>query len=189
MSSKDSVIKFIEYNMSKCVNSQYINKDKYNFINSIDFDFCRLCYMDTADIFKLYYSCFSNTDFNIVCNKFDFLREYLNRIKPEHFLILNDIYNFFYDIILNGNPREFYMEEDSYENMLKKFNTFTYPAKIKKFIMDTFKDGEVINFNAYNGFLNLCNSLNKITIIGSISFLIEIGTFGITGNESPSRKK
>lgn len=189
MSNKDSVIKFIEYNISKCSNSQYMDKDKYDFLNSIDFDFCRLCYMDTADIFKLYYSCFSNTAFNVVSNKFEFLREYLNRIKPEHFMILNDIYDFFYNIIMSGNPRDFYMEEDTYENMLSKFNAFTYPSKIKKFIIDTFKDGEKINFNAYNGFLNLCNSLNKITIVGSISYLIELGTFGITSNETPSRKK
>ena len=189
MSNKDNVIKFIEYNISKCVNSQYIDKDKYDFLNSIDFDYCNLCYMETADIFKLYYSCFSNTSFKVVSSKFEFLKDYLNRIKPEHFLILNEIYNFFYDILLNGNPRDFYMEEDTYQNMLLKFNTFPYPTTIKKFIVNTFKDGETINFNAYNGFLNLCNSLNKITIIGSISFLIEIGTLGITGNETSSRKK
>ena len=189
MSKKDNVIKFIDYNISKCSESQYIDKDKYEFLNSIDFDYCSLCQLNMTDIFKLYYSCFSNTSFEVVSSKFDFLSKYLNRIKSENFMELSDIYDFFYRIIMTSDPRNFYMEKDTYENMLSKFNSFPYPAKLKKFIIDIFKDGEIINFNAYNGFLNLCNTMNKITIVGSISYLIEIATYGISINEEKTRKK
>ena len=172
MSRRENLIKVIETHISKYSNTEYIDKDKYDFLNSIDFNYYSLCNLNTTDIFKVYYSCFSNTSFKVVSNKFDFLSEYLNRIKPEHFLELNDIYDFFYKVIMTSDPREFYMEEDSYENMLSKFNTFKFPMNIRKFIVDIFKDEDIINFNAYNGFINLCNSLNKLTIVGSISYLI-----------------
>lgn len=189
MSSRDRVIKFIEYNISKYTNAQYLEIEKYDFLDSINFDYCALSFLNTSDIFKLYYTCFSNTSYQIISSNFEFLKKNLNRIKPKHFMILNDIYEFFKEIIKNGNPRDFYIEEDTYSNMLSKFNTFSYPVKLKKFFIDIFKNGEKIDFNAYNGFLNLCNSLNKISIIGSISFFIELGTIGITGNETPDRKK
>lgn len=189
MSRKENIIKTIESHISMYTNTEYINKNKFEFLNTLDFDYNNLSHLNMTDIFKVYYSCFSNTSFDIICNKFDFLSEYLNRIKPKHFIELNNIYNFFNEILICGNPRDFYMEQDTYENMLTKFNTFKYPDNIKKFIIDIFNDEEKINFNAYNGFLNLCNSLNKITIIGSISFLIEIATYEINGDETPSRKK
>lgn len=189
MSNKDKLIKFINYYINKYSSTEYINKDKYNFLNSIDFNYYNLCKLKITDIFKLYYSCFSNTSFEIITNKFDFLSNYLNRIKPTHFLELNDIYDFFYEIITTSDPRKFYIEQDTYENMLLKFNTFPYPPNIKKFIIDIFSDEDEINFNAYNGFLNLCNSINKLNIVGSISYLIEIATYEITGNETPDRKK
>lgn len=189
MSRKENIIKVIESHISMYRETEYINKNKYEFLNTLDFDYYNLSHLNMTDIFKLYYSCFSNTSFDIICNKFDFLSEYLNRIKPKHFIKLNEIYNFFNEILICGDPYEFYMEQDTYENMLTKFNTFKYPDNIKKFIIDIFSDEEKINFNAYNGFLNLCNSLNKITIIGSISFLIEIATYEIDGNETPIMKK
>lgn len=183
-------IKVVDFYIKKYNNLKFEKEDRLSFLNEFKFHFYHLSKLSTSKIFKIYYTCFSRLSMPLIHTRIDFISEYLDRIKPENFLDLNEVYNFFYNCLMSNKIKDCYIKQDDYENMLKQFNSMGFEKELELFLKETFrKKDNTIDFNAYNGFLNLCNEPNKLTFISSISNLIELGDFELREDELKNAEK
>ena len=172
----NKALKIIDFFIRKINKKEYNNQTKIEYLDCINFDYLELSKMKVSELFKIYYICFSNLDMVTIENRVDIIKKYLDRIKSKDFGKLDSVYNYFYDYARNKDMIKFYIKNSDYQDMLNQFKTINYPSELELFFTKIFNHNGSIDFNAYNGFLNLCCTTNKLSFVGAIGNIISINT-------------
>ena len=173
----DKFFKIIDFYIKKINNTVFENQNKLNFLNEINIEYKVLYKESFTDLLKLYYVCFSNQNFLTTNIIFAQLEEYLNRITFSDVLILDKLYNELSNSIKNNEIDNYLIKSEKYEDMVEEFNNIDLDKDIKLFFKKLFINQNIINFDAYNTFIKLLNTNNKLSFLKSIITLFDIGFY------------
>ncbi len=168
-------LKLIDLYIEKTNKKQYPFQDRLDFLNKYNYDYLSLSQENTITLFKLFYTCFTKNDMNNINYFIDRIKIYIDKITGEDYLDLNKIYEYFSILVENSSVKNYLIDYDTYENMLKNFKNLKYPKEIELFFINKFSNEEnIMDINAYNYFLNYLNTVNKLNIFKEITDILEI---------------